>query len=115
MHSFYPQIINDFLGKSIFVRHPVFSEDESGQLCSVYGHTLPLDALHEGSKVAAGEPLAVLPAPSENESEIPSHLHLTLLWLPEDFPDHQLNWRSVQHMTLCDPLVIFPDKHQLLS
>ncbi len=109
------KIIDDFLGKSIFVRHRIFSADDALQLCSVYGHTLPVNILQEGSEVTAGEVLATLPASYENKSKIPAHVHLTLVWLPKNFPDHQLYWQPIQHMALCDPLMILSDNYHILK
>ncbi len=51
------KIDRDFLGKSIYISHAIFSAG-GRQLISVYGHTVPRDSLKAGQKVAAGEIIA---------------------------------------------------------
>ncbi len=104
------KIGQDFLGKSIYLSHEIFAAD-GRQLYTAYGHTEPLAAIHVGQEVAAGEIIAALAAGPGKGPRIPSHLHLTLAWIPVSLPTDQLNWQNLgadRTIRLIDPQSILP-------
>jgi murein DD-endopeptidase MepM/ murein hydrolase activator NlpD len=99
------KIGRDFLGKSIYLLHEILAAD-GRQLYTAYGHTEPLAAIHVGQVVAAGEIIAALAAGPGQSPKIPSHLHLTLAWIPVSLPADRLNWQNLgadRNITLIDP------------
>lgn len=96
----------DFLGKSIYLGHEIQAAD-GRQLCTAYGHTRPLVSLRVGQPVAAGEIIAALAA--GKKTRVPSHLHLTLAWIPVAIDPDRLDWQNLGRdpaITLIDPLSI---------
>jgi hypothetical protein len=102
------KIAPDFLGKSIYIRHAIFSAG-GRQLISAYGHTVPAESLTAGQKVAAGEIIGRISGfPGKKTSLVP-HLHLTFAWVPLDRAMEQLDWQSLGNdpgITLIDPLAV---------
>jgi hypothetical protein len=100
------KIDQDFLGKSIFISHQIFSAG-GRQLYSIYGHTAPLEALHPGKIVAEGEIIAAVSGAPPQKPTISPHLHLSFAWIPAAIHADQLNWPNLNHdpaITLIDPL-----------
>lgn len=104
------KIGRDFLGQSIYLRHEIWAAD-GRQLYTAYGHTEPLAAIQVGKVVAAGEIIAALAAGPGKSPRIPSHLHLTLAWIPVSLSTDRLNWQNLgadRDITLLDPQSILP-------
>jgi hypothetical protein len=95
------RIIDDFLGKTIFIGHEVFYN--SMQLFSVYGHCIPI--IIEGRDINDGKIIVTV---SESKNiEIKTHLHITTAWLPMNISIDRLNWKTInnpQIAKLIDPL-----------
>jgi hypothetical protein len=104
------RIAEDFLGHSIFVIHEL--KDDSGKiLLSIYGHVDPL--LSPEGEVVAGEILAAIARP--RTPGVPAHLHLSMAWLPVDFPLNRLDWQTLDEASgviLLDPLLYLDCPHQ---
>ena len=99
------KIGHDFLGKSIYLSHEIFAAD-GRQLYTAYGHTEPLAAMQAGKVVEAGEIIAAVAAGPGKSTKIPSHLHLTLAWIPVSLPPDRLNWQNLgadRTIRLIDP------------
>jgi len=97
-------IHDDFLGKSIYVKHNI--TDKGNTLHSVYGHTVPAKNNNAGKTVYKGDIIATI-SPTSIESKIPAHVHITTAWLPEDISYNKLNWVSINNpdiATLRNPL-----------
>ena len=99
-------IHDDFLGKSIYVRHSI--KDNSGNaLHTIYGHTAPMEtAMITGKRVREGDIIAEIAALSKN-SKIHPHIHITMAWIPETLSCKKLNWKTIgdpRLVTLCNPL-----------
>ncbi|MDD2903758.1 MAG: peptidoglycan DD-metalloendopeptidase family protein [Syntrophales bacterium] len=103
------KIGKDFLGRSIYISHHIYSDDHR-QLYSVFGHTNPFPAVSVGKKVAEGEPIAWI-ARVPQEANILPHLHITFAWIPVSFNPEHLNWRNLAN----DPLVTLIDPFSVLS
>ncbi len=100
----------DFLGKSIFIKHEIFS-GSGRQLYSAYGHTAPLDWLTIGQAVAEGEIIATISAGPGRKIALAPHLHLTFAWLPARVDPDRLTWENLGH----DPEITLIDPQSLLS
>ena len=98
-------IHDDFLGKSIYVKHSM--NNKSGDtLHTIYGHTAPVTNYNAGKTVCEGDIIATV-SPSSSESKTPAHVHITIAWLPRDISYNRLNWISINNpdiATLCNPL-----------
>jgi len=88
------KIVDDFMGKSIFVKHHLLDNHPSS-LYTIYGHTNPLPGLHERRIVKEGEILATLAPSGQSKSPIPSHLHLSLGWTSEAISYENLDWKTI--------------------
>jgi murein DD-endopeptidase MepM/ murein hydrolase activator NlpD len=102
------KIDDDFLGKSVYLSHDIFSQDRR-RLYTVYGHTTPLAAIKPGEKVAAGETIAVVSGPGPRGTDILPHLHLTFAWIPVSLDPGHLTWQNLARdprITLMDPLEV---------
>src|SRR5665811_1281727 len=100
------KIDRDFLGKSIYISHAIYTAD-GRQLLSAVGHTVPRDGLETGQQVAAGEIIAAVAGVPGKQTNLPPHVHLTFAWVPADFRVDQLTWKNLGHdpgITLIDPL-----------
>ena len=102
------KIDRDFLGKSIYISHAIYTAG-GRQLLSAVGHTVPRDRLQTGQQVAAGEIIAVVAGVPGNKTDLPPHVHLTFAWVPKDFRLDQLTWKNLGHdpgIRLIDPLAV---------
>ncbi len=98
-------IHDDFLGKSIYVKHD--TTDKTGNILhTVYGHTIPLNHHDTSMPVREGEIIAEM-AISPKNRKIHPHIHITMVWLPESLSIKKTNWKTIgdpQLVTLCNPL-----------
>ncbi len=104
---------DDFLGKSIFVRHDVV--DKNGlYLHSVYAHSMPVDGLVEETILKKGDILATVADIRGRNLSIPGHLHVSMVYLPLDYPKDMLKW-SILAVTyqarLVDPFGYLECRH----
>ena len=102
------KIDRDFLGKSIYISHAIYTAGDR-QLLSAVGHTVPRDGLKTGQQVAAGEIIAAVSGFPGKKSNLPPHVHLTFAWVPVDFSVDQLTWKNLgtdPEITLIDPLAV---------
>ena len=65
------KIDRDFLGKSIYISHAIYTDD-GRQLLSTVGHTVPRDGLQTGQQVAAGEIIAAVAGVPGNKIQPPA-------------------------------------------
>ena len=96
------KIFADLLGHSIIVKHDVHVKDNN--LYSIYAHTLPVASLQTGSRIQAGEPIAMICA--TGKKNIRPHLHLSVIWAL-DSAVNDLDWKSMhkeKRVTLCNPM-----------
>jgi hypothetical protein len=105
-HGEVAAIRDDFLGRSVFVRHPI--DNGEGQLLyTVYGHTSPGDGMRAGRTLDEGEVLATVAAQPQGKTGAPAHVHLTVAWVPEALSVSELNWQTIgdpRRVVLLDPL-----------
>jgi murein DD-endopeptidase MepM/ murein hydrolase activator NlpD len=101
------KIIDDFIGKTIILKH-TFRDIGEGKFLTLYGHTNPKKSLAIGQSVKSGEIIATLAAPRGSKALIP-HLHLTLAWSPNTIPYDMLDWTTIGNhgvVRLIDPLPV---------
>lgn len=100
-------IIDDYTGKTAFVCHDI-RDEEGNQLYSIYGHMEPLDSIAMGGMVDEGRIIGSIADNMKNkEIKMLPHLHLSLAWIPEDFPQEKLRWNTISDspgVTLLNPL-----------
>jgi hypothetical protein len=99
------KIIDDFIGKTIIMKHSFPGIGERTFL-TLYGHTNPIKSLEVGRDVRTGEVIATLATPRGPKDLLP-HLHLTLAWSPNPIPLDVLDWMSIGNsdiVRLVDPL-----------
>ncbi len=98
----------DFLGKSIYISHEIFSVG-GRRLISVYGHTVLRESLSAGQQVAAGEIIGRISVFSDKKTTLVPHLHITFAWVPVQLALNQLDWKNLgadPGITLIDPLSV---------
>ena len=98
-------IHDDFLGKSIYVKHSM--NNKSGSILhTIYGHTTPKKHCVMGKRVHEGDIIAEVAPISENSKVLP-HIHITMAWISESLPCKKLNWDTIwtsKSVILCNPL-----------
>jgi len=104
------KIDRDFLGKSIYISHAIYSAD-GRQLLSAIGHTVPGEGMKVGQQVAAGEIIAAVAGFLGKKPYLPPHLHLTFAWVPVDFRVDQLTWNNLGR----DPGIRLIDPRPVIS
>lgn len=82
---------DDYLGRSIFVRHDVRDKNDFF-LHSVYAHANPEGGLTQGTVLRQGDLLARVADIRERNLSIPGHIHVSMVFLPEDYPKDMLKW-----------------------
>jgi murein DD-endopeptidase MepM/ murein hydrolase activator NlpD len=107
-------IFNDFLGKSIFIKHEILRA-ENGTLCTIFGHVNPEREISPGMRIEAGEIIAR--AARSGTSSVRSHLHISMGWAKKKITAEFLDWKiisSSETLKLTDPLEII-GKYSLVS
>lgn len=99
-------IFDDFIAKSILVRHQFVSETDQ-QLYGLYGHLDPLAGICAGGKIRQGEQIATIADTAIKKRAMLPHLHISTIWLPPSFPAETFRWEigSDPAVTFCDPLL----------
>lgn len=83
---------DDFIDTSIFVRHD-YRDSNGHYLHSVYAHSTPVENLAPGQSLKHGDRVATMGDPSKRDLSIPAHIHVSLVYLPEDYPKDKLSWQ----------------------
>ncbi len=98
-------IHDDFLGKSIYVKHCT-NNKRGSTLHTIYGHTIPQNDCVTGKRTHEGDIIAEVAAISENSKALP-HIHITMAWISESLSCKKLNWDTIwtsKSVALCNPL-----------
>lgn len=74
-------VLDDFLGKTIVIRHPDMRDDHGATLHTMYSH---LGAVEEAGVVSRRQFLGRVGR--LRNPRVPAHLHLTCAWIPESIP-----------------------------
>lgn len=109
-------IRDDFLGRSVFVRHPI--RDGGGRrLHTIYGHTAPDGDVRVGDALGEGEEFATVALTPAGKTSAPAHLHLTVAWVSPSVSGEALDWRTMgdaRRVILLDPLRVASFPHAVL-
>jgi len=108
------KVIRDYLGYSIFIRHPV--SYGAYTLFSLLGHVTPPPTLNEGDTVKQGDVIAGLTLFPEKKSGMKSHIHFSLAWIHKTYDTDSLNWESLtndRNITLIDPEPYLQVHHEI--
>jgi len=100
------KIMDDFLGKSIFIRHSL-AKGNNLQLYTLYGHTRPKSNINTGYKVTQGESLGYIAGINNSKAALRPHLHISLAWIDGASSSNDLIWSfigSSPMVKLLDPL-----------
>ncbi len=87
--------VNDFLGYTLFAAHEIFDGD--CRLFTLYGHVIAVPDIDEGEYMDEGMIIATLP-PSKS-GKVPSHLHISAVFIPKDMPVENLSWKMLDELT----------------
>jgi murein DD-endopeptidase MepM/ murein hydrolase activator NlpD len=108
------RVIDDFLGKSIFMEH---SMQENRKLITAFGHIRPVNGIETGKEVKEGDIIANITDVCDNEIKIAPHLHMNEGWISGNIEYESLEWSAIgtsDMITLVDPLeIIGGDSDQL--
>ncbi|RJR17708.1 MAG: M23 family metallopeptidase [Nitrospiraceae bacterium] len=100
------KIIDDFLGKSVFIDHSVSG---SQPFCSIYGHTIPQPGLEAGCRVKEGDIIAAIADTGRSKTGLLPHLHISLGLLSGKTSYDSMDWETIGNpdiITLIDPIGI---------
>lgn len=99
-------VFNDFLGKSVFMRHEIANTDNR-ELCSIFGHIKLGGDICSGKILKEGE--VVGSVADVGKSGVKPHLHITMGWLEKEITDDVCDWNVIgksEVMELVDPIEI---------
>jgi hypothetical protein len=96
-------IIDDYLGKTIFMAHEIFNDAEK-QLYSIYGHIEPPGRIARGMILEEGEIVGSIAGTEDRRFKIIPHVHISVAWISRNFPPEQLNWQSMNESPDIMPL-----------
>jgi len=99
-------ICDDFLGKSVFISHDIYSKDNKNQLITVYAHLVPYPKISPKVAVKKGDIIASLVDTTGRKNGISSHLHMSVMWVAREVCLKTLNWNIVcnsNKIILIDP------------
>ena len=109
-------VINDFLGKSLVLKHPI-PDIEVVDFITVYGHTHPEQGIHIGKAYREGETIACVADVGSSRSGIRAHLHISIGLLSKPISYERLNWENMSDpdtMILIDPLQVI-DQYSVVT
>ena len=101
-------VINDFLGKSLILKHSIPGIDVEDFL-TVYGHTHPGQGIHIGKAYKEGETIARVADMDSSRSRVRPHLHLSIGLPSKPVSYARLDWENMNDpdtMILIDPLQV---------
>jgi murein DD-endopeptidase MepM/ murein hydrolase activator NlpD len=110
-------IIDDFLGKSIIIKHNITGDSKS-EFYSVYGHVIPGESINIGCIVKQGDIIAALADAGKSKAKIFPHLHITLGYTSEATFHDKLNWTIIsdpKYFTLIDPIKIIESDYRVMD
>ncbi|MBC8317598.1 MAG: hypothetical protein H8E41_06800 [Desulfobulbaceae bacterium] len=110
-------VFDDLIGRTILLQHGIFDENNL-QLYSLYGHVDPLPHIAGGAEVKYSGKIAAIADRALKKRPMPSHLHISTIWLSEGFPVESFHWGMENNpdVFFSDPLhVLYQDNRWKLS
>jgi hypothetical protein len=101
-------IVDDFLGRSVFVAHGV-RDGDGRRLHTVYGHVDPRPGLVPGSLIGDEDLVGTIADPAARGKRVPPHLHITVALISSEGSPEKLDWDALRdrgRVLLLDPLPI---------
>jgi hypothetical protein len=111
------KVDDDFLGESVFISHGTYDSNGS-QLHTVYGHIKHGIHIHPGENLSEGDIIGVIADARKSGGVIPSHLHVSIAWIPNTVHPQELGWQMMSDPTrtvLLDPLCIIECPYSIVS
>ena len=110
-------VVNDFIGKSIIVKHRI--PDNSGkEFYTIYGHTIPEGGVYSGSSVSPWGIIARVSGLYGPNTGILPHLHISIGFpVSGEVGYDTFDWKDIGDnniMTFIDPLLVI-DMYSLMS
>ena len=108
---------DDFLGASVFVSHSDYESDGS-QLLTIYGHIRPCDHMRPGERLNEGDIIGTIADAKKRSGVIPSHLHISVAWIPNTVHSQELSCQIVGDITkvmLLDPLSVIECPYSIVA
>ncbi len=108
------KIIDDFLGKSVFVRSEQL-DNEDGRFFTLYGHIEPSKDNRPGKVIDEGNVIGLIAG--GKRTSVRPHLHISFARIPESLPVEELNWEAIgerRSLRLIDPLDIITIPHSVI-
>ncbi len=87
------RIVDDFLGSTVFVRHPGH-EENSREFYSMYGHVRQEKVLSQGMHISEGEVICSIASSRKKTSTVPPHLHLSVALVSKTVSPERLDWNN---------------------
>jgi len=110
-------IVNDFIGKTLFVSHDIYTSNEN-ILFSIYSHCEPYDGIAKGTMVGEGRVIAALSDLHKKKALMLPHLHISVAWVPQSIPHENLNWGNLSGttmLTFLNPLEFITHNYTVLE
>ncbi|MBN2240572.1 MAG: M23 family metallopeptidase [Dehalococcoidales bacterium] len=109
------RIINDFLGKSVFIssEHP---DAAGGRFFTLYGHIEPLPDIAEGTFIREGDVIGTIAA--GKQTTVRPHLHISFARVPDNIALQELDWETIgarKKIQLLNPLDIIELPHFIID
>ena len=111
------RIIDDFIGKSVFVSHAIY-DGKGNQLHTIYGHVEPCDGIIRDTILNEGNIIATITDAKKKKAKMSSHIHISVAWIPKTLYYKKLNWETLNDssiVTLLDPLGVISCKYEILK
>jgi hypothetical protein len=86
-------VIDDFLGKSVFVKHEQYHQP-SAILFTVYGHTSHNSGIHPGMILDEEDIIGTVSDTGGKRQAAPYHLHISAAWVPDTLTLQEINWET---------------------
>ena len=91
------RILDDYLGSTLYLAHEIY--DSRGNQCyTIYGHVAPGAGIAPGDSIRDGEIVAAIADTEDRKINILPHVHISVAWIPENFPSEQLNWSMLNRL-----------------
>ena len=110
-------VIDDFLGKSVFVVHDKESRD-GDRLFTIYSHITPRNCVRPGKTLNAGDYVGTIADPLSKGRTVRPHLHISAARITDTVTPGELDWSTINGntgVTLVNPLGILDLPYSILE
>ena len=110
------RIIDDFIGKSIFVSHGIY-DGKGNQLYTIYSHVEHYKGIIRETMLHEGDIIATITDAKKKKAKMSSHVHISVAWIPESLYYENLKWETLNDagiVALLDPLKVISCNYTIL-